>query len=190
MSRIRTMSDGAKAAILCLLTIAGAGASRADQSRPYGLGAPASPQEIAGWDIDVRADGAGLPPGSGSVQDGAKIFASVCAACHGAKGEGGPMDRLVGGAGTLASAKPIKTVGSYWPYATTLFDYVRRAMPFNAPQSLTPDQVYAVAAYILYLNKIVPEDATLDAATLPKIRMPNRDGFTSPDPRPDVHEQP
>ena len=94
--------------------------------------------------------------------------------------------RLVGGIGTLATAKPVRTVGSYWPYATTLFDYVHRAMPFNAPQSLTADQVYAVSAYVLYLNGIVPQDAVIDAGTLPKVKMPNRNGFTSPDPRPDV----
>lgn len=96
------------------------------------------------------------------------------------------MDALVGGRGTLATAKPVMTVGSYWPHATTLFDFVRRAMPFTAPQSLSPDQVYAVVAYVLYLNRIVPQDAVLDARTLPMVKMPNRNGFTSPDPRPDV----
>jgi len=151
-----------------------------------GIGHAATPAEIAGWDIDVRADGQGLPPGHGSVREGEKIFADVCAACHGAKGEGKPADRLVGGFGTLATSKPVRTVGSYWPYATTLFDYIRRAMPFNAPQSLTADQVYAVSAYILYLNNIVAEDAVLDSASLPRVKMPNRSGFTSPDPRPDV----
>jgi len=155
----------------------------------YGLGQPATPADIAGWDIDVRADGKGLPQGRGSVSDGQKIFAETCAACHGEHGEGGPMDRLVGGVGTLASPNPVKTVGSYWPYAPTLFDYVRRAMPFTAPQSLTADQVYAVCAYILYLNRIIPAGAVLDAQTLPAIEMPNRHGFTSPDPRPDVHDR-
>jgi len=158
----------------------------AQNAPPYGLGRPASPQEIAGWDIDVRADGQGLPPGSGSVRDGMNVYAEHCAACHGDKGEGNPMDRLVGGTGTLASPNPVRTVGSFWPYATTLFDYVRRAMPFNAPESLTADQVYAVCAYILYLNQIVPAETVLDAATLPKVHMPNRNGFRSPDPRPDV----
>jgi S-disulfanyl-L-cysteine oxidoreductase SoxD len=161
--------------------------SSANDPPRYGLGRPATQEEIAGWDIDVRADGAGLPAGHGSVQDGRKIFAETCAACHGERGEGKAMDRLVGGFGSLATARPIRTVGSYWPYATTLFDYIRRAMPFNAPQSLTPDQVYAVSAYLLYLNGIVPESAVLDAKTLPEVRMPNRNGFTSPDPRPDVH---
>jgi S-disulfanyl-L-cysteine oxidoreductase SoxD len=160
--------------------------ARAGDSGPFGIGHAATPAEIAGWDIDVRADGRGLPPGHGSVRDGEKIFAETCAACHGAKGEGKPADRLVGGFGTLATSKPVRTVGSYWPYATTLFDYTRRAMPFNAPQSLTADQIYAVSAYILYLNHVVTEDTVLDAASLPRVRMPNRNGFTSPDPRPDV----
>jgi cytochrome c len=160
-------------------------AGAADAQR-LGIGHAATPAELAGWDIDVRADGHGLPPGRGSVSDGQKIYATTCAACHGEKGEGKPADRLVGGYGTLTTSKPVRTVGSYWPYATTLFDFIRRAMPFNAPQSLTADQVYAVAAYVLYLNKIVPQDTTLDAVSLPKIKMPNRNGFTSPDPRPDV----
>lgn len=176
---------------LCVVVLAGVSLapvrpSAADPPR-YGLGRTATPEEIAGWDIDVRADGAGLPPGRGSVLEGRRIFEETCAACHGDKGQGKPMDQLVGGAGTLATAKPVKTVGSYWPYATTLFDYVRRAMPLTAPQSLTPDQVYAVSAYVLYLNGIVAESAVLDAASLPEVKMPNRNGFTSPDPRPDVH---
>jgi cytochrome c len=153
---------------------------------PYGLGRAATPQEIAGWDIDVRADGAGLPPGRGAVSDGQAVFAQRCAACHGQGGEGGLADALVGGAGTLATAKPVRTVGSYWPYATTLFDYVRRAMPFNAPQSLSASDTYAVVAYVLFLNHIVPARAVLDAKSLPRVRMPNRAGFTSPDPRPDA----
>jgi S-disulfanyl-L-cysteine oxidoreductase SoxD len=160
--------------------------ARAADAGSLGIGRVATPAEIAGWDIDVRADGRGLPAGHGSVREGEKIFAGTCAACHGAKGEGKPADRLAGGFGTLATSKPVRTVGSYWPYATTLFDYIRRAMPFNAPQSLTADQIYAVSAYILYLNNIVSEDTVLDAASLPRVRMPNRDGFTSPDPRPDV----
>ena len=155
----------------------------------YDLGRPATPQEIAGWDIDVLPDGSGLPPGQGSVAEGEKLYAETCAACHGAKGEGKPMDRLVGGQGTLATAHPIATVGSYWPYATTLFDYIRRAMPFSAPKTLTADQVYAVSAYVLYLNGIVGEEAVMDARTLPKVEMPNRNGFLSPDPRPDIHEK-
>jgi S-disulfanyl-L-cysteine oxidoreductase SoxD len=155
------------------------------QSEParYGFGRAPTPAEIAAFDIAVRPDGQGLPPGHGSVQDGAKIFASTCVSCHGEKGETSvPTGAvLVGGQGSLKSAKPVKTIGSYWPYATTLFDYIRRAMPFNAPQSLSNDEVYAVTAYLLSLNKIVPENAVLDARTLPEVRMPNRDGFKPAD---------
>lgn len=162
----------------------------AESKQTYGIGRPATAEEIAGWDIDVRADGQGLPPGKGSVADGETLFAARCAGCHGETGQGKPADRLVGGVGTLAAAKPVRTVGSFWPYATTLFDYIHRAMPFDAPQSLTADQVYAVSAYILYLNDLVPRDAVLDAASLPKVHMPNRDGFITEDPRPDTHETP
>jgi cytochrome c len=160
---------------LSLALILTAGAALAGEN--YGLGHAATQAEIAGWDIDVAPDGAGLPPGQGSVRDGEAIFAEKCAACHGARGQGGPMDRLAGGAGTIATAKPVKTVGSYWPYATTLFDFIRRAMPFNAPQSLSAPEVYAVAAYILFLNNLLPEDATLDAKSLPQVVMPNRSAF-------------
>lgn len=145
----------------------------------YGLGRAATPEEIAGWNIDIGPDGAGLPAGRGGVAEGGRIFAEKCAACHGPHGEGKPMDALAGGAGTIATAKPLKTVGSYWPYATTLFDFVRRAMPFDAPQSLTNEEVYAVSAYVLWLNHLVPEDMVLDAVTLPKIVMPNRAAFLS-----------
>jgi S-disulfanyl-L-cysteine oxidoreductase SoxD len=145
----------------------------------YGIGRTATPEEIAGWDIDISPDGAGLPAGHGGAAEGRSIYDEKCAACHGAHGEGKPMDRLAGGFGTVFDAKSERTVGSFWPYATTLYDYVRRAMPFDAPQSLTPDQVYAVCAYVLYLNKLVPQDAVLDAQTLPKIEMPNRSHFVS-----------
>lgn len=160
------------------------GPAAADPPPRLGLGRPAAPETIAAWDIDARADGQGLPPGHGTARDGAVLFAARCAGCHGAQGEGAAADALVGGRGTLATAKPVRTVGSYWPYATTLFDYIHRAMPFDAPQSLAPDDVYAVSAYVLHLNGILPEDAMLDAASLPKVAMPNRDGFTA-DPRPD-----
>ncbi|WP_447974447.1 c-type cytochrome [Nitrospira sp. Kam-Ns4a] len=153
---------------------------------PLGLGRPATGAEVRAWDIDIAPTGEGLPPGRGTVHAGARIFAARCAACHGPTGTEGPRDRLVGGQGTLASEAPLKTIGSYWPYATTLFDYIRRAMPYNAPQSLTPDEVYALVAWILHRNGIIPEDAVMDPTTLPAVRMPNRDGFV-PDPRPDVH---
>jgi mono/diheme cytochrome c family protein len=147
----------------------------------FDFGRPASPDEIKPWDIDVRPDGKGLPDGSGAVAHGKEVFAENCAACHGDNGQGGIKDRLVGGQGTLASDKPIKTVGSFWPYATTLFDYIHRAMPYQAPGSLSVDDYYAVAAYVLSLNGILPPDGKLDKATLPMVRMPNRDGFI-PDP--------
>lgn len=162
-----------------------AGLSGAAAQSPYGIGRPATPAEIAGWNIDIGRDGRNLPAGSGSVSRGRELFGQQCASCHGEKGEGGVGDRLVGGQGTLATAKPIRTVGSYWPYATTLFDYIRRAMPQNAPQSLSNDDVYAVSAYILSLNGLLAADATLDAKSLAAIKMPNRERFVG-DPRPDV----
>jgi len=150
-----------------------------------GIGSPITAHELELWDIDIAPSGAGLPAGRGDVAEGRRVYMQVCATCHGPSGTEGPMDKLAGGRGTLDSAKPVKTVGSFWPYATTLFDYVRRAMPFTQPQSLSNEQVYAVTAYLLYLNGIIAEDAVLDAASLPKIQMPNRGGFF-PDPRPDV----
>jgi cytochrome c len=160
-------------------------ATSAQAQSPYGIGRPATPTEIAGWNIDIDRDGHNLPSGSGTVSHGRQVFDQQCAACHGAKGEGGIGDRLAGGQGTLATPKPVKTVGSYWPYAPTLFDYIRRAMPQNAPQSLSNDDVYAVSAYVLNLNGLLAADATLDARTLPAIKMPNRSMFVG-DTRPDV----
>lgn len=153
----------------------------------FGFGSPATPQQIAGWDIDIQPDGTGLPQGRGTVAEGEALFAKLGAACHGTKGEGTAVaPRLVGGQGTLATDKPVKTIGSYWPYATTLFDFIHRAMPANAPQSLKPDEVYALCAYLLYLNGVVGKDAVMDQTTLPLVVMPNHAGFTSPDPRPDT----
>ena len=151
----------------------------------YGIGRTATDAEIAGWNIDIGRNGENLPPGSGTVSQGREVFAQQCAACHGDKGEGGVGERLVGGQGTIATPHPVRTVGSYWPYATTLFDYIRRAMPQNAPESLGNDDVYAVSAYILHLNGLIPADTTLDAGALRAIKMPNRGMFTG-DPRPDV----
>ena len=147
----------------------------------YEFGRPATPDEIKLWDMDVRPDGKGLPEGSGTVAHGKVVYDENCEACHGPNGQGGIKDRLAGGEGTLASANPVKTVGSFWPYATTLYDYIHRAMPYPTPGSLSADDTYAVTAYILSLNGIVPEDGKLDKETLPKIKMPNRDGFI-PDP--------
>ena len=143
----------------------------------YDFGRPATPEEIKLWDIDVRPDGTGLPPGSGTVVHGKAVYEQNCQACHGPNGIGGFGDRLSGGQGSLASDTPIKTVGSFWPYATTLFDYIHRAMPYPAPGSLSVDDTYAVAAYILNLNGIVPDDGKLDRQALLQIKMPNRDGF-------------
>ena len=160
------------------------GISAAEEPR-YGIGQPASQSDIKEWDIDIAPNGVGLPHGRGTVPQGAVIFANKCAVCHGPSGTEGPRDRLVGGHGSLTTSQPIKTIGSYWPYATTLYDYIFRAMPFIAPQSLTPDEVYSIVAWLLYQNGIIPKDAVMDARTLPTIRMPNRDGFIS-DSRPDV----
>ena len=143
----------------------------------YEFGRTATPEEIKLWDIDVRPDGKGLPEGSGTVAQGKSAYTDNCAACHGVNGEGGIKDRLVGGQGTLASDQPIKTVGSFWPYATTLFDYIHRAMPYQAPGSLSVDDYYALTAYVLSLNGILAPDGKIDKETLPKVKMPNRDGF-------------
>jgi mono/diheme cytochrome c family protein len=171
--------------IAVLAAVALACAASVQAQSPYGIGRQATPAEIAGWNIDIDREGHNLPPGSGTVSHGHEVFDQQCAACHGAKGEGGIGDQLVGGQGTLAAPKPVRTVGSYWPYAPTLFDYIRRAMPQNAPQSLSNEDVYAVSAYILNLNGLLPADATLDARTLPAIKMPNRNMFVG-DTRPDV----
>jgi S-disulfanyl-L-cysteine oxidoreductase SoxD len=142
------------------------------------FGQAVTPADIAPWDISIGPDGAGLPGGRGTAKQGEVVYAAKCQACHGEKGAGRPNDALVGGAGTIASDQPaVKTVGSYWPYATTLFDYIRRAMPWSETKSLSNDEVYAVSAYILHLNGIIGADDVLDAQSLPKVKMPNRDGF-------------
>ena len=151
-------------------------ASSAKAAGP-GLGKDISEDELSAWHISIAPDGENLPPGSGSVKAGADVYAAKCTQCHGETGTEGPTDPLAGGIGSLTSDAPQKTVGSFWPHATTLFDYTRRAMPFDAPQSLTADEVYAVTAYVLYLNDIVGDDMVLDAASLLAIEMPNRDGF-------------
>src|SRR3979490_260143 len=173
--------------VAAFAVLALASATRAQAQSPYGIGRSATPAESAGWNIDIDPYGNNLPPGSGSVSHGREVFDQQCAACHGAKGEGGVGDRLVGGQGTLVTPKRVRTVGIYWPYAPTLFDYIRRAMPQNAPQSLGNEDVYAVSAYILNLNGLLGADATLDASTLSAIKMPNRSMFVG-DPRPDVKD--
>ncbi len=142
-----------------------------------GLGVQLTQAQVAGWDISIAPDGSGLPPGSGTASEGAEVYAVQCIACHGEEGAGRPNDRLAGGHGTLTDPAPVKTVGSYWPYATTIFDYIRRAMPLTLPLSLSIDDTYAVTAYLLHLNGIIGEDEVMDANTLPRVVMPNRDSF-------------
>ena len=172
------------AAFLVSSAIAGSSA----QAQAFDFGTTPVAAELAAIDIDVSPDGTGLPAGSATAVKGEKVYAEKCAACHGdklqgVKAAGGAA--LIGGRGTVGSAKPKKTVESYWPYATTLFDYVRRAMPLNKPGSLSADEIYAVSAYILSQGNIIQSNFVLDAKSMPKIAMPNRDGFIS-DPRPDV----
>ena len=166
--------------LLALAIVAGIGSTAfAETTTQLGLGHPITEAQIAPWNIDVNGlTGAGLPPGHGSVADGTKIWEAKCSSCHGVFGEGaGKFPVIAGGTGTLKEERPEKTVGSYWPYAPTLFDYIKRAMPFYAPQSLSNDEVYALTAYVLNLNDVVPKTAVMDAASVAAIKMPNRDGF-------------
>ncbi|SDO38637.1 c-type cytochrome [Afipia sp. GAS231] len=173
--------------ILATDTFAGA----AEPGR-YFYGSKATPEQIAGWEIDVRGDdGVGLPAGSGTVERGAEVFAEQCAACHGTFGEGeGRYPKLVGGQGTLRGERPEPTVGSYWPFAPTLWDYINRAMPMPAPHTLSADDVYALTAYVLNLNDIVPNEFVADRTSLPTVKMPNRESFIWTDPRPDTMAKP
>ena len=155
------------------------------QSPAFGVGRRPTADELKAIDIEVTPDGKGLPPGSGTAAAGKAVYTSRCEACHGPTGKEGPQDEIVGGQSSLTTAWPLKTVGSYWPYATTLWDYVRRAMPFEHPGTMTADEVYAATAYVLFLNGIIGEQDVLNQTTLPQVKMPNRDGFRS-DPRPDV----
>ena len=163
--------------VVAVIALAAVGCGRATVVETPKLGQPVTAAQIAGWDISVGPDGVGLPPGGGTPATGAIVYEQKCQACHGTKGAGQPNDRLVGGQGTLASKTPVKTIGSYWPYATTVFDYVRRAMPYLQPQSLSDDEVYAVTAYLLNLNGIIGETDEMNARTLPKVTMPNRSSF-------------
>jgi mono/diheme cytochrome c family protein len=177
--------------LLVAVACAAAASSASAQSR-YGFGATPSKEELSKF-VSPLPDGRGLPAGSGTVEQGKAIYEQQCVACHGAQLQGGAGDKLIGGRGTLVNndpkKPPVKTVESYWPYATTLFDYTYRAMPLNAPGSLTYDQVYAVSAYILSQAKIVPADAVINQDNLAKVSMPNRDGFI-PDPRPETFPPP
>ena len=168
-----------------MLVLTSAPALPAD--RPFNLGKIATAEEVAGWDIDVRPDGLGAPVGMGNAIDGEEVYADLCAACHGDFGEG--VDRwpeLVGGEGSLDTHDPLKTTGSYWPYASTLYDYVYRAMPFGESQSLSYDETYQIVAFLLYMNDIIEDDFDVSQENIGSIEMPNRDGFFMPDPRPDA----
>lgn len=175
--------------ILAVVLFVSTVATRAQQ---FGLGRAPTPDEVRRLDISIPPSGRGLPPGSGTAERGKVVYDAQCARCHGATGTEGPEDVLAGGAGSLATAKPLKTVGSYWPYATTLWDYINRAMPFDRPGTLPAADVYAAVAYVLQLGGVVAERDVLDAATLPQIRMPNREGFYPDDrlPTPPVLPQP
>lgn len=182
------MSILRKCAAALLLSAFAASAPVLAGERPagyFGYGHPPTEAEIAGWAISVRPDGQGLPPGKGNVSQGAEVYMDQCAACHGTFGEGAERyPKLVGG--SLKGDRPEPTVGSYWPFATTLFDYINSAMPFPSPHQLSADQVYAITAYILNLNNIVGNDFVASRETLPKLKMPNRDHFIWKDPRPDT----
>jgi cytochrome c5 len=191
-------------AVLAILMLSGCGANseqpsedagatqasgpvyRGDQVGHYGYGTNASIEQIAAWDIDVRPDGLGLPVGRGSVEDGEILYEEQCAECHGSFGEGvGRYPVLAGGVGSLTDDRPSKTIGSFWPYTSTLFDYIYRAMPFAQPESLSVDETYAITAYVLYLNDILEDDVVLTHENLATIRLPNEHNFVA-DPRPDV----
>jgi mono/diheme cytochrome c family protein len=176
-------------ACICLAAVSGVHAAEPGY---FGYGEKASPEQISGWNIDARGDdGEGLPPGKGTVQRGSEVYAEQCALCHGTFGEGeGRFPKLVGGAGTLRDDRPEPTVGSYWPFAPTLWDYINRAMPMPAPHSLSADDVYALTAYILNLNDAVPNEFVADRDSLPKVKMRNRDSFIWTDPRPDTKAKP
>ena len=162
--------------LAALIALASAGGAFA-QSPTYKVGRPPTEAELRAWDNVVGTDGKELPPGSGTAKDGAKVFATKCAFCHGATGTEGPAPRLVGGVDSINTRAPVLTLGSYWPFATTVWDYINRSMPQSAEGSLTPDQVYAVTAFLLFKNGIVTETDILDAKTLLKVQMPNRSGF-------------
>jgi cytochrome c len=160
-----------------MLALLGLGAALVHGQEPPGLGQPVGHDAVGAVDFTIMPDGEGLPGGRGDATIGAGLYRQYCLACHGEGGTGGVNDVLVGGHGSLASDRPIKTIGSYWPYATTLFDYIRRAMPYQSPGILSDDQVYSLTAYLLFLNDVIDEDMELDAQTLPAVEMPNRDNF-------------
>ena len=180
------MSRSARLSIVLVMLIALGGfalaQSKPEPPRNYGIGHVATPEQLAGWDIDVRPDGQGAPAGRGSVKDGEKVYMEKCAACHGEFGESaGRWPQIAQGKGTLASHDPVKTVGSYYPYLSSVFDYIRRAMPFGDAESLTNDELYAVVAYVLNLNDIVDDNFVLSKQTWAQVKMPNSGGFFDDD---------
>lgn len=185
-----TLEKSAPCALMLAVLLAGCSVPvQRDTTRvpgALGIGRAPTSAEVRGWDIEIRPDGGGLPEGAGSVAQGRAVYAAQCAACHGDAGQGGIAPRLVGGVGSLASKTPVRTIGSFWPYASTVYDYIYRAMPLNAPMSLQPDQVYALTAYLLHADGIVGADAVLDRHTLAAVRMPNRNGFIAGDEKPDT----
>lgn len=189
MSRSRSLALAALAAIaIAAGALASAQTAPTPQSgtaaaKPPGIGRAATAEEIAGWDIDIRPDGVGLPQGRGTVKQGEALYVERCAACHGEFGEGaGRWPILSGGAGTLAGHDPVKSIGSYWPYASTVMDYIRRAMPYGNAQSLTDDELYAVTAYVLYLADVIrDEDFTLSRESFATLKMPNQPNFFDDD---------
>lgn len=174
----RTVAAGALLAAVTASSVAA-------QLPTYGMGRAPTAEEVKAWDLTIPPDGRGLPPGSGTAALGKPVYAERCASCHGERGEDPKYSRLVGGHGTLTAAQPIRTIGSFWQYATTLWSYINRSQPFDEPGSLPADQVYAVTAYLLHLNGVIGEHEVMDAKTLPQVKLPNRDGFV-PDARPDV----
>jgi S-disulfanyl-L-cysteine oxidoreductase SoxD len=182
MSTLKTLEMlGAALLVLAL----GAGAAHAQSAQSPKLGTPISEADIAAWDIAILPSGAGLPPGQGTPAEGAKIFAEKCSACHGDAAKGGVAPyypALIGGAPLTSGIETQKTIANYYAYATTVFDYIRRAMPYNMPRSLNDHEVYALTAYILSLNKLIGENDVMDAKTLPQVKMPNRDNFILPYP--------
>ena len=174
---IRRLGPAIASAMASVIVLAALAGHRAEAQQSPGLGVEATPEQVAGWALTIMPDGTGLPPGSGSVAEGAAVFRQKCIACHGPEGQNGINDRLAGGHGTLSSDRPVKTIGSYWPYATTIFDYIRRAMPFTAPMSLNNDEVYALTAYLLSINGIIDDDVVIDAQSLPGVEMPNAGNF-------------
>ena len=182
---VKTIKTGLFAATL-LSSVLSASQAVSEQ-RPFNLGQLATAEQVAGWDIDVRPDGLGAPVGAGNAFDGEEVYADRCASCHGDFGEA--VDRwpvLVGGEGTLNGHDPVKTTGSYWPYASTMYDYIYRAMPFGEAQSLTHDETYQIVAYLLYMNDIIDDEFEVNQENIGTIEMPNRNGFMMPDPRPDA----